>query len=429
MRRLMIATGLLTALSLPAAAGQIGDQLAQRLYDGTLDEIAEETHELCYQFDTEACFARGLHELITSYEGLSQAMYRHGATDPSMPVMGMLLGMGGFEDEAAPANPNPEPLTYESLRDILDAFARGMSGASIYFQMADMEGDFVIPIDPFKVRVDLDGNGTAGEAETLAFFLTSLRNRDEAILFEQPAPSGKVKTKPDAAVEDTTIGFDNADAVWLAGYSTVAAVPVELILAHDFSDFFNAYLHLVFPKAGLPMEGHNPRGDSFLGEGSDAFFADLIAGIHTMNFPVEDPDRLAGVLEKLKLITSLSRRNWEMILAETDDDRELVPSPTQTSMIPGMTVTQDTVDAWLATLDIVDQVLNGELLVPHWRFEQGFDLKAWFTTATRTDLVLLISGSAALPYIKPGPIADVQSFAEANEAFGAEWLNYAFWFN
>jgi len=429
MRRWMIATGLLTALAVPASAGEIGDQLAQRLYDGTLGEIAEEAHDLCYQFDTEACFARGLHELITSYEGLSQAMYRHGATDPSMPVMGMLLGMGGFEDEATPANPDPEPLTYEALRDILDAFSRGMSGASIYFQMADMEGDFVIPIDPFKVRIDLDGNGTVGEAETLAFLLTSLRNRDEAIFFEQSAPSGKVKTKPDATEPDTTIGFDNADAVWLAGYSTIAAVPVELILAHDFSDFFDAYLHLVFPGADLPMQGHNPLGDAFLGEGSDAFFADLIAGIHTTNFPVEDPERLAGVLEKFKQITALSRRNWELILAETDDDRELVPSPSQTSMIPGMAVTQEVVNAWLATLDTVDLVLEGELLVPHWRFEQGFDLKAYFTTATRTDLVLLISGSAALPYLADGPIADAASFADANEALGADWLNYAFWFN
>ena len=42
---------------------------------------------------------------------------------------------------------------------------------------------------------------------------------------------------------------------------------------------------------------------------------------------------------------------------------------------------------------------------------------------------MLIAGQGALPYIKLGPIADAQSFAEANRVFGTEWINYAFWFN
>lgn len=428
MRRWMIATGLLSALSLPASAGEIGDQLAQRLYDGTLGEIAEQAHDLCYQFDTEACFARGLHELIVTYEGLAQAMYRHGAVEPSSPALEMLLGMAMASEDFKPANPDPEPLTYEKLRAVLEDFSRGLTGAGIYFQMADMEeSPFVIPIDPFKVRIDLDGNGTAGEGETLAFLLVSLENLNGDTMFS--APEGKVKTKPQGP-PDTTIGFDNADAVWLAGYVTVAGTPMELLLAHDFSDFYDAYLHRIFPKAGLPMQDYSKgEGTLLMDADSDGWIADLIAGIHTVNFPVEDPERLAGVLERLKLITSLSRRNWELILAESDDNRELVPSPSQTSLIPDMVVTQDVVDAWLATLDTVDLVLEGELLVPHWRFEQGFDLKAWFTTATRTDLVMLITGSDALPYLKPGPIADAQSFAEANETLGADWLNYVFWFN
>jgi hypothetical protein len=92
-------------------------------------------------------------------------------------------------------------------------------------------------------------------------------------------------------------------------------------------------------------------------------------------------------------------------------------------------VTQDVVDAWLATLDTVDLVLDGELLVPHWRFRQGFDLRGYFETAKETDLVMLFTGSGALPFIKDGPVADAESFAEANRVFGTDWLNYAFWFN
>ena len=40
--------------------------------------------------------------------------------------------------------------------------------------------------------------------------------------------------------------------------------------------------------------------------------------------------------------------------------------------------------------------LDGELLLPHWRFDQGFDLKLYFETATETDLVMLFAGFALL---------------------------------
>ncbi|UXN72260.1 hypothetical protein N8D56_12730 [Devosia sp. A8/3-2] len=120
----------------------------------------------------------------------------------------------------------------------------------------------------------------------------------------------------------------------------MAAAPIDLISAHDFSDFFNAYLHRVFPKSGLPMQDYGSGGVLFLDGNSDAGIADMIAAIHTMNFPVLDTARLAGVLTRLKSITALSRQNWDAILAETDDNRELVPSPTQTSLVPEAPVTQ-----------------------------------------------------------------------------------------
>ncbi len=162
---------------------------------------------------------------------------------------------------------------------------------------------------------------------------------------------------------------------------------------------------------------------------SDAFIADVIAAIHTADFPVADAARLSGVRERLKAITRLSRGNWQAILAETDDNRELVPSPRQTSLMPGRSVTQEVVDAWLAALDSVDALLDGELLVPHWRFRQGFDLRAYFETATQTDIVMLLAGQGALPFLADGPIADADSFAAANAVFGDDWPIFALWFN
>ncbi len=419
----------MATLMLPGAAmaGEAGDALTGHLYAGTAADGIAAAHEACYMLDSEACFADGMLQMVLAYEGLAQDLYRYGATTPGTPAAAMLLGVGASL-ESAPANPTPEKLTYTALRTVFMDFLADVDQARIRFEAADLTTDYVIKIDPLKVRIDFDGDGKAGDNETLGALLGDVSEFTDIPAPDGPPPGGKSKTKVPETM-DTTIGFDAADAIWFAGYMQVTAAPVDLLLAHDFSEFFDAYLHRVFPKSGLPMQDFSRGGTLFMDPDSDTGIADIIAAIHTLDFPVTDKERLAGVLERLKAITALSRTNWELILAETDDDRELVPGPQQTSLATDMQVTQETVDAWMATLDTVDQILAGELLVPHWRFKQGFDLKAYFETATETDLVMLLAGQDALPYIKAGPIADAESFAEANRVFGTDWLNYAFWFN
>jgi hypothetical protein len=417
-------------LMLPGAAmaGESADALLAHLYAGTAAEGLPGALEACYMLDEEACFAQGMLQMVIAYEGLAQDLYRYGATTPGSPAAALLLGIDTGV-EAAPANPNPEKLTYTALRTVFMDFLADVEAARIGYETAGMNGDYVIKIDPLKVRIDFDGNGEAGETETLGALLGSMGEFTDIPPPDGPPPGGKKKSGTPAPEFDTTIGFDRADAIWFAGYMQVTAAPIDLLLAHDFSEFFDAYLHRVFPKSGLPMEDYSTGSTLFMDPDSDAFIADIVAAFHTADFPVTDKERLAGVLARLQSITELSRKNWELILAETDDDRELVPSPSQTSLMPESPVTQETVDAWMATLDTVDQILAGELLIPHWRFKQGFDLKAYFENATETDIVMLITGQGALPYIKAGPIADAESFAEANRVFGTDWINYAFWFN
>ncbi|HQZ13660.1 MAG TPA: hypothetical protein PK286_12325, partial [Devosia sp.] len=203
----------------------------------------------------------------------------------------------------------------------------------------------------------------------------------------------------------------------------------DFLLAHDFETFFNVAFHRFFPKAGLPMQDYGTGGTLVMDPSTDTAIADAVAAIHTINWPVAEPHRLAGVLKRLQKVTALSRANWDAILAETDDNRELVPSPRQTSIVPEGRVTDEVVAAWRETLDVADDVLAGKLLVPHWRFKQGFDLNAWFNGAQRFDLVMLIQGYDALPFLKDGPVASAESFAAANRVFGDQWMGYVFWFN
>ncbi|MGV8832033.1 MAG: hypothetical protein ACOH2N_08670 [Devosia sp.] len=418
------------ALMLPvsAQASPTGDLLANHLYAGSLSAGQAALAAGKDEAEPEACFGWALLTLAGAFEGLAQDFYRYGATTPGTPAAALLLGMD-MADTAAPANPDPEQLSYAALRNMLEDFRSDVTAALAAFECGGAGGDdFVVPVDAFKVRLDLNGDGQTDAGETLGAFLTPMFGEFGAYSGDQGVDTAVGATAM-APAFDSTIGFDAADAIWFGGYSQILKAHLDLVLAHDFEAFYDAYLHRVFPHAGLLMQDYSRGGTLIMDPDSDTMIADIVAAIHTMNFPVIDKPLLASIPTQLKHATALSRLNWDLILAETDDNRELVPNPAQTSLFTGMPVTAETVVAWRQTLDVFDKILDGKLLIPHWRFEKGFDLKAYFETAERTDLVLLLTGQDALPYLADGPIADADSFAAANAVFGEAFFNYAFWFN
>ena len=178
------------------------------------------------------------------------------------------------------------------------------------------------------------------------------------------------------------------------------------------------------------MEAYAPAGSLFMDRDSDALLADAIAAIHTLTWPVIDRERLLGARDRALAVLDLSRRNWEAILAETDDNREFIPSPYQTPVHEDMKITKAMVSAWHEALDSTGRVIRGELLLPHWRFSGvGFDLNLYFEEAERTDLVLLFTGLDALPFLREGEIASEEDFAATNAVFGDAIWGYALWFN
>lgn len=420
MLRLAI-VALCAALSLPAVAGEAGDLARKNLYAGTIGQGLTELKPFYERQDMEGRFGVGLLSFIQSVEHFAQGLYRHGFASPDAgPIMGAPLAM------PVPVNANPEPLDYGKFRAILQLLVDDMDAAQVALLAAGESGDYVVPVEVLKVRIDLDGDGTGSEAESIGNVLGAMLGWATIPGPTDPgAPSPTQPTPP-----DSTIGFDRADAIWLAGYSQVLAAQADFLLAHDFHQLFETTFHRLFPRAGLPMQNYTmSTGTLMLDPASDNAIADALAAIHHLNWPVAEPDRLKRVLARFKDITALSRRNWDAILAETDDNHELLPSPRQHGIAPDAQVTDEQVQAWLATLDTADQVLDGKLLIPHWRFHQGFDLKAYFETAKKTDLVMLITGYDALPFLKDGPIATPESFAAANRVFGDSLFGYAFWFN
>ena len=410
------ALGAVALLACPAVAGEAGTITTDALYAGALADGLVKLEPLAAADDSEAWFGIGAIKLTQSIEQLSQALYRHGLAIDAAPNafgVGVILPI--------PQNPNPEPLDYAGVRTILSDFVTGLDGSRPAFEAAGQAGNYVIELNPLKIRIDANGDGKVEDTESLAGLFALLNGVSMGELLAPPQPGGPPKFE--------FVGFDSADAFWLAGYTQVLASQADFLLAHDFSQFVNATFHRLFPRAGFPMQDFAAGGMLMLDPETDTGIADAIAGIHTIDWPVVEPERLKGVRERMLSVLDYSRQNWAAILEETDNNHELLPSPKQTAMFPGATVDEAKVAAWMVTLDKARDVLEGRLLIPHWRFKHGFDLKAYFETATETDLVMILSGLGAVPFLKDGPIASPEDFRAVQEAFGSDWIGYAFWFN
>ena len=416
MHKPLIVVGALALMASPVLAGEAADITTDALYSGPLADGLASLEPLAAADDPEAWFGIGAIRLTLTIEQFAQTLYRHGfAIDAAPNAFGMGIVL------PIPQNPNPEPFDYAGVRTMLAGLVAGLDAARPAFETAAQAGDYVIEVNPLKIRIDANGDGKVEDTESLAGLFALWNGTTVDQLLAQPQPGGPSGFD--------FVGFDRADGFWFAGYTQVLASQADFLLAHDFSQLVDSTFHRLFPKAGFPMEDFAAGGMLMLDPETDTGIADAIAGIHALDWPVAEPKRLAGVRERMLAVLDYSRQNWAAILEETDNHHELLPSPKQTPIFPDAAVDDARVAAWLVTLDKARDVLEGRLLIPHWRFKQGFDLKAYFETATETDLVMILTGMGALPFLRDGPVATAEDFRAIQEAFGSDWVGYAFWFN
>jgi hypothetical protein len=338
---------------------------------------------------------------VQAIEHLSQGLYRYGLQPPRsvmMPIVRLPV----------PDNPNPEPIDYGKFRAILMTFDADLARSEATLAAMN-DADTKITIDLTAVRYDADGNGLVRPEETLTGALARFLGED-----------------PTELSEPMNVGFDHADAYWLRGYCHVLMALSEFLLAYDWHESFDDSFHIFFPRAHSAFqEALAPPGQGFIS--SETAIADLISFLH-VRWPVVEPQRLIAVREHLKQVTALSRQDFAAILAETDNDREWIPNPKQTGAT-GSPVTADQIQAWHAALDTFDDLLDGTLLLPHWRLKQGINLRRVFEEPQPFDLILWITGPAALPYVENGQVLTSREWRDITSAFEGSFGSYAIWFN
>ncbi len=375
------------------------------LTEGRLGDGAEalRTYLKEYPGDAQARYGLGVLELLSAVEELAQNMYRYGLKPNSSQLPFVRLPV--------PANPNPEKLTYEKWRAILERFNDDLNrAAAVLAEVNDPGVKLRLPVG--LIRLDLDGDGDAGDEETLWRVFTRVAWRAAKLSNEQ---------------KEFPIGFDAADVHWMIGYTHLLRAMIEAWLAYDTEDFFDQTAHFFFAGAVSPYGSLGSRTDN---RGFDFDqIADAIAAIHLVHFEPTDPQRLTRAREHLLEMVRSSRRCWHHALAETDDDREWIPNARQTSLTP-LTVNEDRVAAWKRFLDEAEAVLRGQKLLPHWRVKdsRGINLKRVFEEPRTFDLVLWAHGAAAVPYLEEGPLVTRETANSLNGAFQGRFLAFAVWF-
>lgn len=385
--------------------------IAPQLSAGKLAEAQQmlEQHLAKEAADDLARFQLGTVQLTQAIEGLAQDGVRYGALRNTMFLP--FLRVGGY----AAGKGEPQPVTYEDVRAMLERFQKGVAQAEATLAPIK-DNELVWELDLQKVRLDLEGDGEPSDGGTLGMLFRSAAGR-------RPINDGP---------QPVLVRFDSADVYWLRGYCHLLSALADMILAYDHSRLFEVTAHAFFaqPKtefAARRQEGHAEAAEQPMWES----IPDLIAAIHLMNFKLREPKRLLAAQQHLLETVRMSRKSWDLIVIETDNEREWIPGPNQQSVIEGLEMNPERIKTWRRFLDEAEAVIKGEKLIPFWRqgFEQGINLDKAFREPRDFDLVLWVQGIDALPYLEEGEKTSPETWQEFQRVFRGEFIGFAAWIN
>lgn len=403
--------------------------------------------------DRQARFALGTAKFFGAVEGFGQDMYRYGLKS-DYTAQWLMFGGVPFVRLPVAENPSPEPVTYEKLRESLRKFVGALEAADA--ELAKVApGATTLTLDLSRVRLDMNADGAAGAEEGIMPVLAAVLG------------GGRMAA---GAAPSLIVDFDESDVLWLRAYAHLVVGMGDFLLGYDWKSAYDIAFYAMFPSGEFPdtpilpaLRANERRlaalGDPQLPAGMSQWgdeyqewiktpegaryaeaaqlrqasewggIADVIGFIHEIHWPVAEPDRLAAVHSHLKSMVALSRANWQSVQAETDANREWIPNLNQKGVLPGMTITQERILGWAQMLDQFDAILDGKLLIPHWRFTQGLNFKRLLLEPQVLDIVLLLQGSAAVPYLEDGETIDGATWGRISTLMEGNFMRYFLWIN
>jgi hypothetical protein len=400
-----IALVILALSSSPIAHGAERPDVTALLEEARLAEAAQQLIEhLRTEEDTTARFQLGFVQVLQAVEGLGRDSYSYGlhTRQLSMPLFRLDL----------PVNPEPQPLDYKRFREMLEGFAKRLATAEqTLAQVGD--ADVKWPIELNRIAIDFNCNKEVGHNERLwNMFLKVQTGVHQNRANVPPAPR---------------LTLDTADVYWLRGYCHSLGAIADMLLAHDMQRLIDLKGYLLFKGSEPPY----PKVDLNQQQFSPSWIVELIASIHLLQFDIAEPERMKSAHAHMLQVIAMSRKSFEHVLAETDDDHEWIPAPHQTPAIPQAGLSREQIDGWHDLLDESEALLKGEKLVPFWRpgSEKGVNLYRVFHEPQGFDLVLWLDGASALPYLEEGPCTTRETWNRFQTIFGNNLLGFSLWIN
>lgn len=361
--------------------------------------------------DDQTRFGLGMLQFLRGIEHLTQDLYRYGIRDLTHEGLNVPFLRASVSMQT---NSSPEILTYDKLRKIFENLVNSFAQAESTLA-AISDPDVKLPVHFGMIKMDLNGDGKAGDEETLWRIYQHI-NRD---------------TYTDKQAREFYIAFDRGDVHWLRGYCNLLGALCNIFLAYDSSESFNCNAHIFFSKVETPYGFLNTGKPIKRFGGSDVDVVDLISLIHLIRWKVAEPTRMHTAHQQLQNMVAQSRDTWKFIMAEKDNDREWLPNPDQVAVIPNARVTKEMVVAWGDLMELIDKLLKGEVLIAFWRDAngQGINLKKVFLEPQPLDLVLWVQGPGAAPFLEKGPTTKMNTWRQLRDAFGGQFPGFAVWFN
>jgi len=285
-----------------------------------------------------------------------------------------------------PANPNAK-FSPDFIETALKGALVHLDGASTALAAAT-DGDFATALPLDALWFDIDGDRKRAQWESLRVILESLG------------------AQADWAGFDGTIRFDTADAEWLAAYVHLVSGTSEMVLSVD-------------PTSAIRTvyEGRQKMAEAGAIGAPDPLFGadDLIDQIAAVLVALDgkpDAARTRKALEHFWSMIAHNRKFWPEMIAETDNDHEWLPSPSQTSSF-GIEITAEVAAGWQEVLAELEEMLEGRALIPFWRTPPGpedattgvgINLRKLLSDPPDLNIALLIQGASIAPYLEKGTL-------------------------
>lgn len=399
MRRLLLAPAFAAAFAaLPAQADPLA--LSREIGTNGIAATAARLSDLPAPAAEELFAAAGL-RFLSGIEQALQLRWQTGleADWSELPILRLPI----------PANPAPRPFTGADLETMLQGVSDRMEAARE--PLSRIDGDFGLEIDLADLWFDINANGARDPGEDL----TEVAGVALGLPGIGAAPPGQV-----------VIRFDGSDAAWLEAYSHLLAGLSKLALAYGPAEATDRILNATGQMHALWGDTPPPNAwDMMFGKQ-----VDRIAIILKALEQKPDAALAASAYGDFQEVIAANRRFWTLVMAETDDDREWVPNEGQTSAL-GIRLPPGTISHWQGVLAEAEQLLKGEILMPHWRYgaEAGISLKKLFDDPPPVDLVGMIQGEALLPYAEKGKVMSGQAWRDFERLMQGEAVLFAVFFN